>query len=169
MATSTVIALVALGVAALATIFCLVKFFMGSSPARSRSRSPSHGGESSSRRSSRAPRSSSPITFGNKAEGFIDRGNGDSYVNLFALFNAAAIEEAEAKKAEEQDQLAKKTAARDNRAKFRASLLSAAAHAVSGSWRSLKVRAARAIMPKPLQREQPPQSEVVSFKKKRHG
>lgn len=167
MATSTVIALVALALAALVTIFCLVKFFMGSSPVRSSS---SKGRESSTKRSSRAPRSSSPVTFGNKVEGFIDRGNGDSYVNLFALFNAAALEEAEAKKAEEQDQLAKKAAARDNRAKFRASLLSTTTHSLSAGWRSLKIRAARAIMPKPLQREQ--SSEVVSFsnnKKQRHG
>lgn len=159
MDTSTVIALVALGFAALVTVFCLIKFFSGSG---SSPRSSSDSGRK--RSSSRPPRSSGGVTYGKKVEGFIQRGDGDSYVNLFALFNAAAVEEAEAKKAEEQQQRARKVAARDSRARW----LSSFWHSCLGSWRSLKTHAARAIMPGPQLPEQS-QSDVVSFKPRKRG
>lgn len=147
MDTSTLIALVAMGLAAVVTVFCLVKFFSGSS---SSSRSNSRAGGSG--RGSRQPRPSSRVNYGRKLEGFVKRGDGDSYVNLFALFNSAALEEAEAKKAEEEQQKAQKAAARKNRARWRASAASAISGVISGGWRSLKTRVARAIMPRP----QPP-------------
>lgn len=115
MDSSTVMALIALAGAALLTIVLLVRFFSsGSSSGRSARRG--------------------------KIEGFERRADGDSYVNLFALFSPAALEEAEAKKVAEEQAKQKKVAAKEARAEM---MEGASKTMASGSqllWQGLKAK-----------------------------
>lgn len=81
-----------------------------------------------------------------KIQGFEQRGNGDSYVNLFGLFSAAAVEEANAKKAEEQESREKKAAAQ----KARADMVSSSRTAAAQLWHSFASAVKRLVAPKPL-------------------
>lgn len=112
MDSSTLVALVGLGCAALITVFLLIRFF-GS------------GGATSGKRRTRI-------------QGFEDRGDGDSYVNLFALFSAAAVEEAKAKQRAEDKAAKMKKAAK----KARAGMVQGASKSMASGWQQLKARLA---------------------------
>lgn len=115
MDSSTVMALIALAGAALLTIVLLVRFFSSSS---------------SSGRSARR----------GKIEGFERRADGDSYVNLFALFSPAALEEAEAKKVAEEQAKQKKAAAKEARAEMMEGASKTMASGSQMLWQGLKAK-----------------------------
>lgn len=119
---STLLALVGFGCAALVTVFFLVRFFAGSKSSKRRSR---HG----------------------RVSGFEQRHNGDSYVNLFALFNAAAVEEAAAKKAEEQEALQKKAHAKQARASLVAGVSQRFSKGIKSGVEAVKAKMLRTLSP----------------------
>lgn len=110
MDSSTLVALVGLGCAALITVVLLIRFFGSGAVGKPRTR----------------------------IKGFEDRGDGDSYVNLFALFSAAAIEEAKTKQRAEDKAAKMKKAAK----KARAGMVQNASKSMASGWQRVKAQLA---------------------------